>query len=72
MYNKLVRFLANLVLIARVIIRIVKRDTIQHGPIIYQEYDWFPIIAIINGYGVWILVFRATQEFIRKIDRTLP
>lgn len=72
MYNKLVRFLANLVLIVRVIIRIVKRATIQHGPFIYQEYEWFPIIAMLNGYGTWILIFRALQEFIRKIDRTLP
>lgn len=72
MYNKLVRFLANLVLVMRLIVRIVKRAAIQHGPFIYQEWEWLPIVAMLNGYGTWILIFRALQEFIRKIDRTLP
>lgn len=72
MYKKLVYFLANLVLVMRLIVRIVKRASIQHGPFIYQEWEWFPIVAMLNGYGTWILIFRALQEFIRKIDRTLP
>lgn len=72
MYNKLVRVLANLVLIARVIIRIFERAVIQHGPFIYQEYEWLHVVAFLNGYGLWILVFLAAKEFVRKIDRTLP
>ena len=72
MYKKLVYFLANLVLVMRLIVRIVKRAAIQHGPFICQECEWLPIVAMLNGYGTWILIFRALQEFIRKIDRTLP
>lgn len=72
MYNKLVYCLAILVLIIRTVVRISERVVIKHGSIIYQECEWFPIIATFNGYGNWILVFRAAQEFIRKIDRTLP
>lgn len=71
MYKLLVKFLATLVVLIRVIIRVTKDSIVEYGSIVYSEYEMFIFIAILNGYGTWILVFRVAQEFSRKLYKQL-
>lgn len=71
MYKLLVKFLATLVIIIRVIVRVTKDSIVEYGPVVYNEYEMFIFIAMLNGYGTWILVFRVAQEFSRKLYKQL-